>query len=678
MTALRRGLPWLMFALGMTMAHRPMLATGLARIQADAGDPRLLNYVLEHGYLWASGDPHHRDFWSPPFFFPARNAAGYSDVLLGTAPVYWGWRTLGNEPDTAFGLWLLTLSGLNFLGGYLMLRKGFRFGTAASAIGAFLLAFGAPRINQLGHAQLLAQFPTFATVGALARLFDGSGGSSRRHASLWGVAALGVVVQFYAGFYLGWFLVLAIGVAAGLGLALPTPRRLLLPVLVRDAPAIGAAGALAGLLLWPMAGPYLMAAKEIGPRSYETTLRMVPRPSSLLYLGPRSHLYGWMADLRAYRGRPLELEHRMGIGPLTTLVCLAGLVLRPSGRFLALVGLALVGITTLFPGRTIVAGAPWMVAVCAGLLAKGRDRPGMRGLALGAMVLTVDPSGGLLLGAALLCGIDAWRKRAGPTRAAVAGGIGLGLLVTVGMSPTLLTLALGLAPTVVLAAKRSRPNRVPAGAWATIAVLAALASWGFRDTDTLWKHVYDHVPAGAAVRAVARVGLLLLIPAAIGMAAAIEALAGRRRFAIAALLASACVLEQWVETPSYARGPKRADVAAIVARVDPRSSAFYFSPRHSPIDAHENHLDAMWASLATGIPTINGYSGGSPRDWEPLKEINLRDDRDRDRLGAALLRWAEAHGLRPGQICWIGGPPEGPFAPGLGDEPAHRPATSTH
>lgn len=96
--------------LGMAMAHRPMLASGLARVQTDTGDPRLLNSILEHGYRWAIGDPKHGDFWSPPFFFPARNAAGYSDVLLGTAPAYWGWRAFGTEPDTAFQLWLLTLS----------------------------------------------------------------------------------------------------------------------------------------------------------------------------------------------------------------------------------------------------------------------------------------------------------------------------------------------------------------------------------------------------------------------------------------------------------------------------------------------------------------------------------------------------------------------------------------
>ena len=52
--------------LGVVLAHHPMIFSGFRRIQADLGDSRLINYLLEHGYLSAQRDPEHLEFWSPP------------------------------------------------------------------------------------------------------------------------------------------------------------------------------------------------------------------------------------------------------------------------------------------------------------------------------------------------------------------------------------------------------------------------------------------------------------------------------------------------------------------------------------------------------------------------------------------------------------------------------------
>src|SRR5436190_653622 len=88
-----RGLRWPAYlfaagvgAIGLLMAHHPMLLSGLRRVQVDVGDSRLINYLLEHNYRWYRGDPNHAEFWDPPFFYPARNIAAYSDTLLGIAP----------------------------------------------------------------------------------------------------------------------------------------------------------------------------------------------------------------------------------------------------------------------------------------------------------------------------------------------------------------------------------------------------------------------------------------------------------------------------------------------------------------------------------------------------------------------------------------------------------------
>ncbi len=153
--------------LGVVLAHHPMIFSGFRRIQADLGDSRLINYLLEHGYLWAQRDPEHLEFWSPPFFYPLKNVAAYSDVLLSVGPVYWLWRALGTSPDMAFGLWIVSMSALNYAAGLLLFSKGFGFGAPAAVAGASLVAFGAPRMNQLQHQQLLPFFFPLLALYAL-------------------------------------------------------------------------------------------------------------------------------------------------------------------------------------------------------------------------------------------------------------------------------------------------------------------------------------------------------------------------------------------------------------------------------------------------------------------------------------------------------------------------------
>ena len=38
-------------ALGVVIAHHPMIVSGFRRIQTDLADTRLNHYLLEHGYL---------------------------------------------------------------------------------------------------------------------------------------------------------------------------------------------------------------------------------------------------------------------------------------------------------------------------------------------------------------------------------------------------------------------------------------------------------------------------------------------------------------------------------------------------------------------------------------------------------------------------------------------------
>lgn len=349
-------IPLLFWAAGMLAAHAPMLTTGLARIQATIDTP-LINYILEHGYRWLLGWPGHDRFWDPPIFYPARNTAAYTEVLLGVAPLYWGWRAVGLAPDTALQLWMLTASSLNFLAAYLLLRRGVRAGPLPSSLGAYLFSFAAIRVYKIGRSQLLPQFYTLAAVCALIRIFEEGEGKGEGDTRWIAVFFGSVVAQFYAGFYWGWFLAFALAVALAWALVLPRPRRRLLSI-VRRHPGTILLSTLAGaLLLAPLAVHYLQAAEAVGYRRFAEIATALPRPASWLYLGRSSWVYGGLMDAGMFRALPHPFVHIMGFGVVTPAVALWGLWQgrgRPLPRLLLLVSLTLVVWTTILPsGATL-------------------------------------------------------------------------------------------------------------------------------------------------------------------------------------------------------------------------------------------------------------------------------------------------------------------------------------
>jgi hypothetical protein len=137
-------------AAGILMAHHPMLMSDMRRMQRELTDTRFNNYIMEHGYRWLRGDHDHADFWSPPIYFPSWNTAAYSDLLPSVVPIYGAFRACGLPPDTSLQFWMIAISGLNFLRSLHSLHHRLRLGSMAAATGAFLFAFGAPRINQSG------------------------------------------------------------------------------------------------------------------------------------------------------------------------------------------------------------------------------------------------------------------------------------------------------------------------------------------------------------------------------------------------------------------------------------------------------------------------------------------------------------------------------------------------
>jgi hypothetical protein len=196
--------------------------------------------------------------------------------------------------------------------------------------------------------------------------------------------------------------------------------------------------------------------------------------------------------------------------------------------------------------------------------------------------------------------------------------------------------------------------------------LVALASGGlalfvlstrFGDA-TAWRLVFDWVPGAGAMRAVTRVGLVVLIPAVLAVAVALDRLRGAfarpaRGAAVAAGISLFCLAEQAKYLPAFDKATHRAAITQIASRVDPQAcDAFLYVAVGSAFLPWKYSIDAMWASLESGVPTINGYTGFHPEGWN-LGTPTIVSGADEERIEADLARWVERHHLDAARVCQV-------------------------
>ncbi len=349
---------------GMLALFHPTILSGFSLMQADPGDTRFNNYILEHGFQWISGNPFHASFWNPPMFYPATNTAAYSDILLGAAPPYWVFRLVGLPPDTAFQLWMLSMGILNFSVAFWVMRRELGLTAIASAGGAYLFAFAALRGNQMSHQQLLPQFLSMLAVFCLLRIFryqrSAEGASPWRARGLIALLAASVVLQLYAGFYLGYFLCLGLSTWFGIALLFREGRSVIGGVVRRHAVTIVLSLVISLVPLTWMGYHYLEGQRHVGPRPWSEVRSMVPRTESWLDIGPGSWLYGWTRQYVSFSWVPVEGEHRLGLGLATLVITVIGLFRMSRGTWglITLLTALVIGLVAFSYLRTIV---PWWV-----------------------------------------------------------------------------------------------------------------------------------------------------------------------------------------------------------------------------------------------------------------------------------------------------------------------------
>ncbi|HEX6037530.1 hypothetical protein [Longimicrobium sp.] len=522
---------------GLLMAHHPVLLSGFARMQPVDADSRLVNYFLEHTWLWLRQAPGHEAFWEMPFFVGQRGVAAYSETMLGIAPLYWLYRGAGFGVETSLQLWVLTLSTLNFTAAYLFLRRAVGVRMPAACAGAFLFAFAGMRLSHIDRLHLQGQFYSVLAAYALVRVFalrpDTAEGTGGPRATGWiAVFCAAVAAQLYAGFYMGFFLGMALLFALAWALVRRPYRARLLAVLRRNAAAVAGFGAVAALAVAPMAMRYLSASREVAQRTFLEAYCCMPRPHTWAYMGPDNWLYGWIMRPDVFVRLPFPHEQENGLGLVAFAAAALGLWharRRPPVQFLLVVALATIVVSTTLPGQI-----------------------------------------------------------------------------------------------------------------------------------TLWHLPYRLVPGASAIRYVARIGLLVLLPAAVGLALSLDRL-GRRHVGLALAVGAVALLEQGRRSGSYDKAGHHARIARLASHIPAGCPRFYFSPVQAPgrpvsrlMEQYQG--DAQWMQLLSGIPTVNGYSGNIPPGYADLRDPVIHDAADEARIRNALETWGRTHGMD--RICWVRRPAE--------------------
>ncbi|MBM3979140.1 MAG: hypothetical protein FJ304_02430 [Planctomycetes bacterium] len=189
-------------ALGTYQSFRPMFDSDFAAAQSERGDGMLNHYILENSWLSLTDPSYRGTFITGPYCYPERGTMYYSETLWGSAPVYWALR-VALPYDLAYSWWQIVLSAINFVA-FVVVARWFRLAHVLVMGGAYFWAYSVAAIAQLPHQQMICKFwMLFAVWYSCALVAEPTLRALNR-------AAASVFLQCLTGFYLGWFLVVAL------------------------------------------------------------------------------------------------------------------------------------------------------------------------------------------------------------------------------------------------------------------------------------------------------------------------------------------------------------------------------------------------------------------------------------------------------------------------------------
>ncbi|MBL0341441.1 MAG: hypothetical protein IPP71_11150 [Bacteroidetes bacterium] len=264
----------------------------LTKIPGDLGDARFNNYILEHGYLFFSGQIEH--YWDGQFMYPYKNVIALSDNLLGTVPIYSIFRMMDIDRETSFQFWFITIFALNYICCYWALKK-WSGNTILSAVGAYIFAFGLYNHGQIFHAQIFPRFIAPLVFYWAWKFFK------EKESKFLIMTLIGLIYQFYCGVYLGFLLIYVLLfffiaymlVYRDLDMFKQyTNRNILLKHLSIVIFTI--------LVFLPLILPYYEVSKITGVRSFDAAFNSLPRLQSYFFTSPASVLWDFLYPITAF------------------------------------------------------------------------------------------------------------------------------------------------------------------------------------------------------------------------------------------------------------------------------------------------------------------------------------------------------------------------------------------
>jgi hypothetical protein len=274
----------------------------------DLGDARFSMYMFEHSYQFFLGNE--ASFWEASFMYPEPKIITYSENFIGSAPFYSVFRLFGANRETAFQLWFVLMFLLNYLCAYLFLNWQFN-NKHAAVIGALVFTCSMAIQSQMTHAQTFPRFPVPLAFW-MAMIFI----KNLKPFYLFG-SILMVVYQFYCSIYLGFFLLVPIGVLLFFGMLLK--RKLAFDYIknLKWVSLIVGSVIINILILIPLMLPYYIRAKVGGMNSYESVVATLPTIRSFFYSQKGSFFWSNLTEIGS--DYPAPWDHQIFTGGLAML-----------------------------------------------------------------------------------------------------------------------------------------------------------------------------------------------------------------------------------------------------------------------------------------------------------------------------------------------------------------------
>ncbi len=281
--------PIIAFIIGIWYFCIRILGYQLEYIPGDLGDSRFINFLLEHGHRWITGDIHH--FWDAGFMYPFKNTIALSDSMLGTLPIYSFWRILGFSPETSYQLWWIGICTLNYWISYAVFKKWFGRWDVAMIL-AWIFAFSIFNLGQLNYMQMIIRFIVPVAFYAAYKLVNTP---SIKYLFIY---CFSLVFQFYCVAYTGFYLMYFSLLFMAINYLILKNWTILFYYLKKKQIAYTALIVIVSLIamLWLLM-PYQVMSKMVGLRLYNEVIVNLPVWKSFLFPPEASIPWGSLSDI---------------------------------------------------------------------------------------------------------------------------------------------------------------------------------------------------------------------------------------------------------------------------------------------------------------------------------------------------------------------------------------------